>query len=98
MSKIFYKAMIEDVQNEKCSDSELEALLDAFQQTVKHIATTPARKAWFELKDYSTSKQRGIDRFTLLLERRNINGHEQWWGTFEYGGKNLKVIGTLEKE
>ena len=25
MSKLFYKAMIEDVQNEKCTDAELEA-------------------------------------------------------------------------
>lgn len=35
MSKIFYKAMIEDIQNEKCTDAELEALLDAFAYTVK---------------------------------------------------------------
>ena len=35
MSKLFYKAMIEDVQNEKCTDAELEALLNAFEYTVK---------------------------------------------------------------
>jgi len=33
-----------------------------------------------------------------MLERRNVNGQEQWHGTFEYGSKNLKVIGTLEKD
>jgi hypothetical protein len=64
--------------------------------TVKKTAITLARKAWFELTDYATAKQRGIDRFTLMLERRNVNDQEQWQGTFEYGSKNLKVIGTLE--
>lgn len=97
MSKLFYKAMIEDVQNEKCSDAELEALLNAFEHTVKKMATTLARKAWYALEDYATAKQRGISRFTLTLERRNINGQEQWHGVFEYGSKNLKVIGTLKK-
>ncbi len=45
MSKLFYKAMIEDIQNDKCTDAELEALLDAFEYTVKKMATTLARKA-----------------------------------------------------
>ena len=97
MSKLFYKAMIEDIQNDKCTDAELEALLDAFEYTVKKMATTLARKSWYVLEDYATSKQRGIDRFNLTLERRNVNGQEQWWGAFEYGSKKLKIIGTLEK-
>lgn len=97
MSKLFYKAMIEDVQNDKCTDKELEALLDAFEYTVKKMATTLARKAWFALEDYATSKQRGIDRFTLTLYKETVNGQEQWQGTFEYGSKRLKIIATLER-
>jgi len=97
MSKLHYKAMIEDVRNDKCTDAELEALLDAFEYATKHMATTLARRAWFELKDFRTAKQRGIDRFTLTLERREVCKQEQWWGEFEYGSKRLKVIGTLEK-
>jgi len=97
MSKLYYRAMIEDVRNDKCTDTELEALLDAFEYATKHTATTLARTAWFELKDFGTAKQRGIDRFNLTLERKEVNGHEQWWGSFEYGSKKLKVIGTLEK-
>ena len=46
MSKLFYKTMIEDVQNDKCTDAELEALLNAFEYTFKIMATTLARKAW----------------------------------------------------
>ena len=97
MSKLFYKAMIEDIRNEKCSEADMSALLDAFAYTVKKMATTLARKSWYALEDYTTAKQHGIDRFTLMLERKNVNGQEQWHGTFEYGSKNLTVIGTLEK-
>jgi len=42
------------------------------------MGTTLARKSWYALEDYATSKQRGIDRFNLTLERRNVNGQEQW--------------------
>lgn len=49
----------------KCTDAELDALLNIF---------------------------------TLTLERREIHNQGQWWGTFEYGNKNLKIIGTLEKD
>lgn len=61
------------------------------------MATTLACKAWYELKDYATSQQYGIDRFTLMIEHKEVLGQEQWHGVFEYGSKNLKVTGTLEK-
>lgn len=98
MSKIFYKAMIEDVQNDKCSDAELEKLLDIYARTVKQMAITLAQKSWFELSDFASAKQLGVINFTLILERRKVHGQEQWWGTFESGTKNLKVIATLEKD
>ncbi len=97
MSKIYYKGFIEDVVNDKCTDQELEALIDAFEYTMKDLARTLARKAWFELKDYATAKKRKIENFTLTIERLEINGQEQWHGEFKNGNKNLKIIGTLEK-
>jgi hypothetical protein len=97
MSKLFYKVMIEDVQNEKGTDAELEALLNAFEYTVKKIATTLARKAWYALEGYTTAKQYGIDSFMLMIECKEILGQEQWNGVFEYDSKNLRVIGTLGK-
>lgn len=98
MSKLFYKAMIEDVQNDKCTDTEIEALLDTYAHTVKRMATTQARRSWYELEDFASAKARGINRFTLMLERRTVAGQEQWWGTFEYGQKKLKVMATLERD
>jgi len=96
MGKLIYKGMIEDIQNDKCTDAELEGLIISFEHIVKEMANTLARKSWYELRDYPMAKQNGIDRFNLTLERRKVSGHEQWRGTFEYGHKNLKVIATLE--
>lgn len=96
MNKLCYKAMIEDVKNEKCTDAEMEALLDAFEYTIKRM-TSLANKAWYDLKDYVTSKQKGIDQFTLIVERKNVLGQRQWHGVFEHDNKRLSVIGTLEK-
>lgn len=97
MSKIYYRAIIEDVQNEKCTESEISSLLDVFEYAVKTIATTLAKKAWFDLKDFSTAKERGIDRFTLSLHKQTINKQEQWTGVFEYGQKKVRILGVLEK-
>ncbi|MCP4394492.1 MAG: hypothetical protein GY804_09545 [Alphaproteobacteria bacterium] len=68
-----------------------------FEHTVKRMATTLARKFWYDLKDFASAEELGIQHFTLILERRNIDGQEQWWGTFSHHTKNLKVIGTLER-
>lgn len=65
---------------------------------IKRMATTQARRSWYELEDFASAKARGINRFTLMLERRTVAGQEQWWGTFEYGQKKLKVMATLERD
>jgi len=54
--------------------TELEALPNAFEYTVKKMATTLARKAWYALEDYATARQYGIDRFTLMIERKEVLG------------------------
>ncbi|EJF77896.1 Uncharacterised protein [Candidatus Bartonella washoeensis] len=74
MSKLFYKAIIENLQNEKCTDAELKALLNAFEYTVKKMDITLAHKAWYELKDYVTAKQYRINLFTLMIEPRKSSG------------------------
>ncbi|MFH1159108.1 MAG: hypothetical protein V1721_09580 [Pseudomonadota bacterium] len=98
MSKLHYKAIIEDVQNEKCTDRELEILLDIFTRTVKKTAVTLARKAWFDLNDFSGAKENGLNGFSLTLEKHTKTGAEQWRGTFEKFGKRLKVLATLERD
>ena len=98
MSKLYYKAFIEDIQNDKCTDQEIERLVDVYASTVKRMATTLARRAHYELADFHMSKQRGIDGFSLTIERKNIASVEHYSGSFQNGQKNLKVIAVLEKE
>ncbi len=60
-----------------------------------YVQTMPG----FGLPVYKFAPQwRAGYRFTLMIERRKVHDQEQWWGTFEYGSKKLKVIGTLEKD
>jgi hypothetical protein len=61
------------------------------------MATTLARKAWYELRDFFNAKDQGVEGFSLLIERKVVCHQEQWWGTFENGNKTLKIIATLEK-
>ncbi len=90
---------IEDIDNEKCPKNEQRALLDIFKITIERLANTLVRKAEFDLNDYETTTRHSeidISNFMLMIERRNINGQEQWWGDFEYKHKKLSIIGTLE--
>ena len=62
MSKLFSKVVIEDVKNAGCTDREVEILLDIYGRTVKRIATTLARKAYYELIRPNRNKL-----FTILV-------------------------------
>lgn len=97
MSKLFYKVIIEDIQNENCTEAEIEALLNAYENTVKLMATTLARRSWYVLGDFATAKKYGIERFNLMIEKEDINGCNQWHGFFECENKKLSVISTFEK-
>lgn len=97
MSKLFYKAIIEDIQNNKCTDQEIEKLLDVYASTIKRVATTLARKAWFELSDFHGARESGISGFSLMIERKKLSGTEHFVGAFENGSKSLKVMAVLEK-
>ena len=98
MSKRFYKAIIDAVENQNCTDKEVENLLNFFENTIKTTACTLARKAWFELSYATNAKSTGISEFSLMLEKQMIGKHEAWLGTFTNKTKNLKVLGSLERD
>ena len=97
MSKLHYKALIEDCVNDKCTTAEQDQLVAVYGYVVKRTATTLARKAWFELADFAGAKKDGIDGFNLMIEKTITCGVEQWVGIFRNGDKNIKIIATLEK-
>ena len=94
MVKLKYDALIEDICSERCSEEEIEELLKRFESAIQEIAPTSARKAWFDTETTLKPSEKIGSTFTLCLEREvNIDG-EKWIGSFEYGGKRLKVIAS----
>lgn len=96
MNKITYISIIQDAQHAECSDTEIESLLGIYASTLMSVATTRARKLWFSLSDFEDTKEYGTDQFSLILERRDVRGQEQWCGTFGCGSKNLRITAKLE--
>ena len=42
MSKLFYKAVIQEVKNIRCTDREVELLLDIYGRTIKKTGNNPS--------------------------------------------------------
>jgi len=95
MSKFAEKVSIWDIENKNCTEEEKNALINALEYTIKKLGL--ARKSFFALEDYYTSKMYGIDRFSLVIERKTTVGADHFYAVFENGNKYLKVIATLEK-
>jgi hypothetical protein len=64
---------------------------------VKKMASTLARKAWYELRDFAGSEGKGIQGFSLVIERVDMQRQEQWHGVFGCEGRKLNLIATLER-
>lgn len=99
-SKKFASPEIIDVVNENCNAQETETLLDYFEYTMKSMACMLASKSWYALADYRTAKQNGVDKFSLMMERRETQEGDNyfWVGIFEQGNKRLEVMGILVNE
>lgn len=94
MNRLIYKGFIEDVRNEKCTDQEIEKLLDVFEDAVNSMAATSAKKSFYDLKDFEGTERAGVNLFTLTLEREKVKSYKKYTGNFVYDKKNLKVIAT----
>ena len=97
MSKKFWKASIDDTQNDGCTDFETKALMDVFENVMRNIAATLVRKAEFDLSDFQLSG-RDVGHFKLTMTRTEHRQVEQWTGLFTAEGKTLKVLGMLERD
>ena len=97
MREIRLHAFIEDVQNARCSDEEIKCLTEFFYSVLLRPTTIRAQKIQFKIAEVPDQNFALISSFSMSLERRSIGGHDQWWGTFESGEKNLKIIGAIEE-
>ena len=94
MSKLFSKVVIEDVKNAGCTDKEVELLLDIYSRTVKRMATTLARKAYYELIDFKNSDE--VNGFSLEIERDTYV--DRYIGVFKDELRTLEVVAVLERD
>ncbi len=94
MNRLIYKGFIEDVRNKKCTDQEIEKLIDVFEEAVNLMAETSDKKSFYDLKDFRETESAGVNLFTLTLEREPIKNYEKYTGYFECGKKNLKIVAT----
>ena len=44
MSNLIYKGIVEDIRNDKCSDSEIEQLLEVFTRAISYFASDLSEK------------------------------------------------------
>lgn len=95
MSKLFFKVVIEDIKNIGCTDREVELLLDIYGRTIKKMATTLARKAYYELIDFKNSDE--VNSFSLEVEKE-ITTIDRYIGVFKHRNKTLEVMAVLEQE
>jgi hypothetical protein len=102
MSKLFSKVIIENIEKYNCNEEEAASLVDIYNSTVKKMATTLARRAFYELRDFASI--RVVDELkrykdhSLEIEKCQ-SSISRYIGTFtdSEGKKILKVIVVLEK-
>jgi len=95
MSKLFFKVVIEDIKNTGCTDREVELLLDIYGRTIKKLATTLARKAYYELADFRFVSE--VKDFSLEIEKENAIS-DRYIGVFKDRYKTLEVVAVLERD
>jgi len=95
MSKLFFKVVIEDIKNTGCTDREVELLLDIYGRTIKKMATTLARKAYYELADFRFVSE--VKDFSLEIEKENAIS-DRYIGVFKDRYKTLEVVAVLERD
>ena len=95
MSKLFSKVVIKDIKNTRCTDREVELLLDIYGRTIKKLATTLARKAYYQLADFRFVSD--VKDFSLEIEKENAIS-DRYIGVFKDRYKTLEVVAVLERD
>ena len=73
MSNLIYKGIIEDIRSDKCSDSEVEKLLEIFTIAIGYFTSDINEKSWDSLDSFSGSRQYEVANFSLkLAERKRV--------------------------
>lgn len=92
MSNLVYKGIIEDIRSEKCTDQEIEKLLDVFTKSIGYFSSDVDEKSWGDLRDFFKLEKSDIYNFSLKIHRKKKGGIFHYVGEFKSDLKNLKIF------
>jgi len=91
MSNLIYQGIVEDIRSDKCSDSEIEQLLEVFTRAIGYFTSDPSEKYWESLNDFFDSNKSEISNFSLKIQKKPKGSVFQYIGEFRSSAKNLKI-------
>jgi len=95
--ELFYKVVILTVEREQCPKAAEAVLINLFEYAVKRQATTLARQAYYEMRDFDTAVKAGLADYRLCITRKP--GKQEFWiGSFESGNKMVTITAKLERD
>jgi len=91
MSNLIYHGIVEDIRSDKCSDSEIEQLLEVFTRAIGYFSSDLSEKYWESLNDFFDSNKSEISNFSLKVQKKSKGSVSQYIGEFKADNKNLKI-------
>ncbi|MDB2550415.1 hypothetical protein N9X24_00945 [Rickettsiales bacterium] len=91
MSNLIYQGIVEDIRSDKCSDSEIEQLLEVFTRAIGYFTSELSEKYWENLNDFFDSNKSEISNFSLKIQKKPKGSVFQYVGEFRSNAKNLKI-------
>jgi hypothetical protein len=91
MSNLIYQGIVEDIRSDKCSDSEIEKLLEVFTRAIGYFSSDLSEKYWENLNDFFDSDKSEISNFSLKIQKKPKGSVFQYVGEFKSDAKNLKI-------
>ena len=92
MSNLIYQGIVEDIRCDKCSDSEIEKLLEVFTRSIGYFTSDLSEKYWESLNDFFDSDKSEISNFSLKVHKKSKGSVFQYVGEFKADTKNLKIF------
>ena len=91
MNHLIYQGIVEDIRSDKCSDSEIEKLLEVFTRAIGYFTSDLSEKYWENLNDFFDSNKSEISNFSLKIQKKPKGSVFQYIGEFKSNAKNLKI-------
>jgi hypothetical protein len=92
MNNLIYKGIVEDIRSDKCSDSEVEKLLEIFTKAIGYFTSDTNEKSWDNLDNFSGSCEYEVANFSLKIIRKKKGDIFHYTGEFKSDSKNLKIF------